>query len=116
MAVNDTRWDRLHTYKFCERDGKIRRRLPSSHYALLSQSPSAQSMGRRRRPKFDAGAFDSIVSGVKTLYREKVHAFSHERLSTGGGGAHRLVAFFYPRLSLSGCMYSLRCGLSRSSI
>ena len=85
MAVNDTRWDRLHTYKFCERDGKIRRRLPSSHYALLSQSPSAQSMGRRRRPKFDAGAFDSIVSGVKTLYREKVHAFSHERLSTGGG-------------------------------
>lgn len=26
----------------------------------------------RRRPPFDAGAFDSIVAGVKAIYREKV--------------------------------------------
>jgi EH domain-containing protein 1 len=36
--------------------------------------------GRRRRPQFDAGAFDSIVSGVKTIYREKVRPLEEQYL------------------------------------
>lgn len=28
--------------------------------------------GRRRRPKFDSGAFEDIIDGVKSIYREKI--------------------------------------------
>ena len=46
--------------------------------------------GRRRRPKFDAGAFDSVVSGVKTIYREKVRPLEEQYL---------VKDFHYPLLS-----------------
>ena len=47
-------------------------------------------LGRRRRPKFSAGAFDSIVHGVKTIYREKVRPIEEQYL---------VKDFFHPLLS-----------------
>ena len=47
-------------------------------------------MGRRRRPKFDAGAFDTIIHGVKTLYREKVRPLEEQ---------YMVKDFHYPLLN-----------------
>jgi len=47
-------------------------------------------MGRRRRPQFSAGAFDSIVGGVKELYREKVRPIEEQ---------YMVSEFFYPLLT-----------------
>ena len=40
----------------------------------------AMVFGRKRRPQFDAGAFDSIVAGLKAIYREKVRPIEEQFL------------------------------------
>ena len=47
-------------------------------------------MRRRRRPKFDAGAYDGILSGVKAIYRDMVHPIEEQYL---------VGQFHYPLLS-----------------
>ena len=36
---------------------------------------------RRRRPKFDAAGFDSIIHGVKTIYRDKIRPIEEQYMS-----------------------------------
>lgn len=36
--------------------------------------------GRKRRPQFDAAAFESVLHGVKTVYREKVRPLEEQYL------------------------------------
>mmetsp|Transcript_44414 Transcript_44414/g.73687 ORF Transcript_44414/g.73687 Transcript_44414/m.73687 type:complete len:647 (+) Transcript_44414:152-2092(+) len=45
---------------------------------------------RRRRPKFDAGAFDSIIDGLKTVYRDKIRPLEEQ---------YMIKDFHYPLLN-----------------
>ena len=46
--------------------------------------------GRRKRPQFNAAAFESVLSGVKTVYREKVRPLEEQYL---------VKEFHYPLLT-----------------
>jgi len=47
-------------------------------------------LGRRRRPKFDPSAYDSIISGVKTIYKDKVRPLEEQ---------YMVKDFHYPLLT-----------------
>ena len=40
---------------------------------------------RRRRPRFDASAFDSVVDGVKTIYRDKIRPLEEQYMMPAFG-------------------------------
>ena len=45
---------------------------------------------RRKRPQFDAGSFDNIIEGVKTVYRDKVRPLEEQ---------YMVKDFHYPLLN-----------------
>ena len=50
------------------------------------RSSRTKPMGlRRRRPRFDASAFDSVVDGVKTIYRDKIRPLEEQYMMPAFG-------------------------------
>ena len=72
-----------------ERARVDRRRAPPLVTPRIVVAGHTQNMGRRR-PKFNPGAFDSILSGVKTIYRDKVRPLEEQ---------YMIKDFHYPLLT-----------------